>query len=255
MLRAKLNFNFARNKVVFADELQFPDDYAYRYRQTGYRLGQIFGYRLREGFYNSYEEIAQEGLNYIGYTARPGDFKYVDTNQDGIIDERDQVPIGFSGIPEYTHGSAFNINYRNFDLSFLFQGIFNVSGALSGFGTMSLYDFRSRHLKAWTPERAASGEEIVYPRLTTGSSVSEQDLNEFFIENRSFVRLKNAEIGYRLPVNLVSKIGAKEVRVYMNGFNLLTWDKMKAKDFDPEVNSSLSYPVYRVFNTGVNITF
>lgn len=252
---AKLNFNHARNKVIFSDELQFPEDYAYRYRQTGHRLGQIFGYQLRDGYYSSYEEIAEEGLNYTGYTVRPGDFKYVDTNKDGTIDERDQVPVGYSGIPEYTHGSAFSINYRNFDVSFLFQGIFNVSGALSGYGTMSLYDFRERHLKAWTPERAASGEEILYPRLSTGASVSEQDFNSFFIENRSFVRLKNAEIGYRLPVNLVSRIGAKEVRIYMNGFNLVTWDKMRNRDFDPEVNSSLSYPVYRVFNTGVNITF
>ncbi|WP_345030304.1 TonB-dependent receptor [Ravibacter arvi] len=252
---AKLNFNYARNKVVFADELQYPADYAYRYRQTGYRLGQVFGYQLRDGYYESYDEISKEGLTYVGYTARPGDLKYADVNKDGLIDERDQVPIGFSGIPEYTHGSAFNVTYRNFDLSVLFQGVFNVSAPLSAFGTMSHFDFRERHLKAWTPERAAAGEEILYPRLSTGGSVSEQDFNSFFIENRSFVRLKNAEIGYRLPVGLVSKIGAKDVRVYLNGFNLITWDKMRTKDFDPEVSNSLSYPVYRVFNAGVNITF
>ncbi len=252
---AKVNYNYARNKVLFADELQYPDDYTYRYRQTGYRLGQVFGYQLRDGFYNSYEEIAEEGLNYTGYTPRPGDFKYTDTNKDGTIDERDQVPIGYSGIPEYTFGGAFSITYRNFDVSFLLQGIFNVTQPLSGYGTMGTTDFRERHLSAWTPERAASGEEILYPRLSLGGSLSEQDFNAFFIENRSFLRLKNAEIGYRIPTDLAGKIGAKEVRIYLNGFNLFTWDKMRTSDFDPEVNNSLSYPVYRVMNAGVNITF
>lgn len=252
---SKLNYNFARNKVLYADELPYPDDYAYSYRQTGFRIGQVFGYRLRDGYYSSYEEIEEEGLNYIGYTVRPGDFKYEDVNGDKIIDERDMVPIGYSGIPEYTFGAAFSVNFRNFDLSFLFQGILNVSQPLSGYGTMGLYDFRKRHLKAWTPERAAAGEEILYPRLSFGGSVSEQDFNEFFIENRSFIRLKNAEIGYRLPATVVEKIGAQEARIYLNGLNLITWDRMKTNDFDPEVNNSLSYPVYQVFNAGVNVTF
>ena len=69
------------------------------------------------------------------------------------------------------------------------------------------------------------------------------------------VRLKNAEVGYRLPEKWAHKIGSREVRIYANGFNLITWDKMRTKDFDPEVDNSLSYPVYRIFNTGVNVTF
>jgi len=252
---SKLNFNFARNKVLFSDELQLPGDYAYRYRQTGFRLGQVFGYPLQDGYYTSYDEIANEGLNYVGYTVRPGDFKYVDTNGDKTIDERDMIPMGYSAIPEYTLGAAFSITYKNFDLSFLFQGNLNVSQPLSGYGTMALTDFRERHLYAWTPERAANGEKILYPRLSTGGSSSERDYNAFFIENRSFVRLKNAEVGYRLPEKWAHKIGSKEVRIYANGFNLITWDKMRTKDFDPEVDNSLSYPVYQIFNTGVNVTF
>src|SRR5690606_11382973 len=189
------------------------------------------------------------------YTVRTGDFKYEDVNGDKIIDERDMVPIGYSGIPEYTFGAAFSVNFRNFDLSFLFQGILNVSQPLSGYGTMGLYDFRKRHLKAWTPERAAAGEEILYPRLSFGGSVSEQDFNEFFIENRSFIRLKNAEIGYRLQATDVEKIGAQVAMIYLNGLNLITCDRMNTNDFDPELNNSLSYAVYQLFNAGVNVTF
>ncbi|MBE8721976.1 TonB-dependent receptor [Sphingobacterium sp. Ka21] len=252
---SKLNWNFARNNVEFSDELQLPEDFAYRYRQTGYRIGQVFGYELRDGYYANEQEIANEGLDYVGYTVRPGDFKYVDANNDQIVDERDMVPIGYSSVPEYTFGGAFNVSYRNFDLSFLFQGMFNVTQPLSSFGTFGSHDFRERHLAAWTPERAASGEEILYPRLSLGSSVSERDNNAFFIENRSFIRLKNAEIGYRLPSGLSKKIGASEVRFYVNGLNLITWDWMRIKDFDPEINNSLSYPVYQIFNGGLHITF
>ncbi len=252
---AKVNYNLARNNVLFADELQYGEDFAYRYRQTGYRLGQVFGYQLRDGFYQSYDEIAAEGFNYVGFTVRPGDFKYVDANGDKVIDERDLVPIGYSGIPEYTFGGAFSVTYKFIDLSFLMQGIFNVTQPLSGYGTTSTGDFRQRHLNAWTPERAASGETILYPRLSLGGSVSEQDWNAFFIEDRSFLRLKNAEVGFRFPQHWIGRISAKEVRLYVNGFNLFTWDNMRTKDFDPEVNNSLSYPVYRVFNAGVNITF
>lgn len=252
---SKMNYNFARNKVLFSDELQLPEDYTYRYRQTGYRIGQVFGYQLRDGYYESYEEIANEGLNYVGYTVRPGDFKYVDANGDGIIDERDQVPIGYSGIPEFTFGGAFSVTYRNLDVSFLLQGVHNVTQAIGGYGTHSEWDFKERHLHAWTPERAAAGEPILYPRLALGASVSERDNNTFFLEDRSFIRLKNAEIGYRLPLSAIRHIGAKEVRIYLNGLNLMSWDWMRSKDYDPEIGYSLSYPVYRVFNGGVNVTF
>lgn len=249
----KLNFNYAKNKVVYADEPMLPSDYAYRYRTTGYPIGQYFGYKTA-GYYNSQQEIDEEQLRYVGRAPRPGDFRYVDLNKDGTIDERDTAPIGYSAIPEYTFGGAVTVNYKNFDLSVLAQGVFNVSDNLSGYGVYEYYDFRERHKNAWTPERAAAGEKIEFPALSLAESSSERS-NDFFIENRSFLRLKNVEIGYRLPTDLVSKIKAKEVRLYINGLNIFTWDKMKVKDYDPEVSNSISYPVYRIFNAGFNITF
>lgn len=251
----KLNFNMARNKVLFADEVALGNEYAYRLRQTGYRIGQYFGYKLRGGVYTSYEEIEHEGLNYVGFTPRPGDFKYIDENGDGTIDEKDFVPIGYSAVPEYTFGGGFSVTYKNFDLSFLLQGNLHVTQPLSGWGITSSIDFRKIHLNAWTKERWKKGEKITYPRLALGNSISEQDFSEFYLQDRSFMRLKNAEIGYRLPARLAQKIGSSEVRFYANGMNLFTWDRMISQDYDPEVNSSLSYPLYQVFNFGVNVIF
>jgi TonB-linked SusC/RagA family outer membrane protein len=254
---SRINFNYAKNKVNYLGEPIMPEDFAYRYRRTGYSIGQQFGY-IVDGYFNSQDEIDNSDIVYnIGRGPRPGDFRYKDVNNDNVIDEKDISPIGYSHVPEYTFGAAFSVNYKNFDLSFLFQGVANVSNYVpfSGWGVFPLYNFYDRHRRAWTPERAASGETIDYPALTLSRSSSEAVVNSFFIERTDYIRLKNAEIGYSLPGKLTDKVNIQKVRFYANGLNLLTWDKMSFKDYDPEIQSSLRYPIYRVFNFGVNVVF
>jgi TonB-linked SusC/RagA family outer membrane protein len=246
----KANFNKAKNNLEFADEPLLPADYAYRTRKTGFPIGQNFGY-LTDGYFASQADIAASGLTYVGQAPRPGDFKYKDLNGDKIIDEKDMAPIGYSSVPEYTYGGGFTLNYKQFDLSVLFQGVANVSNYI---GSNETNDFRQRNLDAWTPEKAASGAAIGSPALSLIVSSSSKP-NDFYIENTSFIRLKNLEFGYALPTALANKIGAKKVRFYVNGFNLVTWDKMRNKDIDPELGGINSYPVYRVFNSGVNVIF
>lgn len=250
---SNLNFNRAANKVVFMDEPMLSDDYAYRYRQTGYPIGQHFGY-VADGFFGSQEEIDQYAPYAIGRNPRPGDLKYVDVNNDGVINDRDIAPIGHSMVPTYTYGAALGISYKGFSVSALFQGVAGVSMYLSDIGVYETYDFRARMLQAWTPERHASGAEILYPALSTGLSSSNTN-NSFYLENTSFVRLKNAEVGYEFSGNWVSQIRAQSIRIYVNGMNLFTWDQMRTKDYDPEISNSFTYPVYRVFNAGINIIY
>lgn len=247
----KGNFNHAKNKVVFSDEPPLVGDYAAQFRIQGYPIGQLFGYQT-DGYFNSRGEIETSGLTYVGRAPRPGDFRYIDQNNDGQIDERDIIAIGYSSVPEYTFGGALSVQYKNFDVSLLFQGCLNVSGQFTGDAVFEQYDFRKRHLAAWTPDRAADGSDIRFPALSLSLSSSEQP-NDFFIEDRSFVRLKNAELGYNLPTGLTSVF--QSARIYLNGLNLFTWDKMQTKDYDPEVSNQNSYPVYRVFNVGVNLNF
>lgn len=248
---SKVNFNYANNKIIFNDEIQLDEDYAYRYRSTGYQIGQQWGYNSL-GFFNSQEEIDSYGVEYQGRAPRPGDLKFEDLNGDKKIDDRDVMPIGGSSIPLYNWGAAASIMIGNFDISILFQGAFKVSGSM---GPWEWYDFRERHTQAWTPERAASGAEILYPALSLTQSSSQIGNNTYFNENKSFVRLKNLEIGYILPISLVSKIGMKRLRLYANGLNLITWDKMGQKDWDPELSSTNSFPIYRVVNAGINVNF
>lgn len=102
------NFAFNKNEIIEIGELPKADDYAYKYRQTGYRIGQTWGYEIDysngNGYFNSQEEIDKSGLTYVGKSPRPGDFIYIDQNSDNIIDEKDIVPIGESTIPQIAWG-------------------------------------------------------------------------------------------------------------------------------------------------------
>ena len=181
--------------------------------------------------------------------------KFEDLNGDGIINDKDMKPIGYSDVPKYTWGLALSVTYKNVDISGLFQGAAKVSGMVEGSGAWEWYDFREYHLKAWTAERATAGEDIKFPALSRAQSASELRSNTFFNLDRSYVRLKNLEIGYNVPKKWCSQFHAKSVRIYLNGYNLFTWDKMKFKDWDPEVTDNRSYPILKVVNLGANVTF
>lgn len=260
---AKLNFNYAHNKIEFIDEAEKTADYAYRYWTTGFSVGQNFGL-LSDGFYNSQDEIDHSGLTFLGRAPRPGDLKFKDLNGDGIIDTKDFAPIGHTNVPQYTYGATFGINYKDLDVSVLFQGVSHVSQDYRGWGVWENYGngyFTDRHMNAWTAERAANGSSIEFPALSASQSSSETYPTDYWMENTAYIRLKNVEVGYTFPIRWSGKISAKRIRVYANGFNLITWDHMKNKGFDPEVlNSSfnsgpLAYPIYKIYNIGVNLVF
>jgi hypothetical protein len=180
--------------------------------------------------------------------------RYKDLNGDKVINDRDQAPIGYANIPEFQYGGALGVTYKKLDLSVLIQGITNIYNLYAGQGTFEGTNYYSRHLESWTPERYAAGLPINFPRLTTQQSPN-HNYNSFFVIDASYIRLKNVELGYTFPVKWSGKIGSQNMRVYFNGLNLLTWDKLPSKNFDPELTGELSYPITRVYNFGVNITF
>ncbi|MFT4019218.1 MAG: TonB-dependent receptor [Agriterribacter sp.] len=253
-LDIRLNGAFNRNKVLYVSEVLLPEEYAYRLRSTGYRLGQQWGYATA-GFFNTQREIEdwpdQSG---IGATPKLGDIKYKDTNGDGAVTEQDQVPIGFPEVPEWTFGGAISFQIKGFDISMMWQGVANRSYLMVGQRVWETNNFNEWHKEAWSQERFDAGLPITYPRLDPGSNASKLP-SDFWYVDGSYIRLKNAEIGYTLPGNISGKIGAKSVRVYANGLNLLTFDRYPVKYQDPEQNNELLYPVFKAYNVGVNISF
>lgn len=249
------NYSFNRNKITYNDEAPLGKDYAYRYRFTGYRRDQIFGYVVDysngSGYITTQEELDYAIATYdVGGTPRMGDLLYKDLSGDEKIDAKDQAPIGYSGVPEIGYGLSAAISWKSFDCAILLSGIAHVSLAYPG---LRYNEDVVQH--AWTQERRDNGEKIEYPALAPNNVGSSYTSNSFFILDRSFLRLKTAEIGYTLPAQWVKKVGVNNARVYVNGNNLLTFTKMKAKYMDPEQEDPARFPLAKMVNLGVNVTF
>ena len=262
---ARFNYSFARNKVLFKDEVQ--KKYAYQ-METGRRVGQFYGL-LFDGYYNSWEEINaldRPVSAWNGNKLQPGDVRYVDVNKDGRIDDYDRVPIGYSPTPEIVYGFSFGASWKGFDLSALFQGAANVS--IKYFGR-SLWPFfngkesaKSLILERWTADRYGRGERIKFPRLSlnpnkdTDNNYKDSDL---WTRDAKYLRLKNLELGYTFDKRLVRPLGVQSVRLYVSGSNLITWTDVI--DLDPEAPSRggnveiNTYPLQKIYNIGLNINF
>lgn len=256
----------SKNTVDFEGELELPGGqggYAYTHRIEGYSYGQQFGYLIDKsngsGYITSDEELAKYTQMYVKGgigTPRKGDFIYKDLNDDGVIDKRDQAPIGYGSIPKayYTMNGA--LRWNNLELSFLFQGIAGYYGNVGYFTDVSSYGIYSDvHRFAWTAEKASAGQTVKYPALSySKASTSEMD-NDYSIADRSYLRLKNVTLTYTLPKNVSELAKMSSAKVYLNCQNLFTFSKMLSKDIDPEIAAMTVIQPYRVFNIGLKMEF
>jgi hypothetical protein len=143
-----------------------------------------------------------------------------------------------------------------FDFSFLFAGIAQSSIYMDrGIKENEIEgSYNDMHRHAWTEERYHNGEKITFPALSLLIN-SNHEMNEFMIQDRSFLRLKNTELGYNLPAKWLQPLNISGIRVYMNGINLWTWSKMPLKTIDPEQVTLMVIPNMRMVNFGLNIVF
>jgi TonB-linked SusC/RagA family outer membrane protein len=260
-LFAQMNWAQAKNKVISINQAPLGEDYVYPYRTEGFSVGRIFGYLIDysngNGMYNTADELANSALRYSFGTPRVGDFIYRDLNNDGLIDEKDKVPMGYSYFPEQEYSLTGGFSWKNWEFSFLLHGVNHSSQMLSGIGAyenMAKGIFSDMHQNAWTPERYARGETIAYPALSLSPSTN-HEASEFYLSNRSFLRLRNVEIAYTLPGNIAKKVSAERIRIALNVQNLFTIDRMLSKYLDPETIEMGVFQPYRVFNLGVSATF
>jgi hypothetical protein len=254
----KGTYTYARNTINYMDEP--PAAYPWLER-TGNSVGQFFGLQS-DGFYNTQEELDNAPESAFTSQLNLGDIRYIDQNGDGIIDHNDFVPLGYSPLPRVMFGLSAGGSYRGFDFSVLFQGAAQVSRYYDQMGAWAFdTDWRiatTRHLERWTPDRYEAGEPITYPRVTLSPTPGQHNYqnSDFWLEDASYIRLKNAEIAYNFQPALLSRIGARNLRVYVNGINLITWSRMN-NDFDPEAPSGRGqfYPIMATYNMGLNIQF
>ncbi|OAQ42013.1 SusC/RagA family TonB-linked outer membrane protein [Pedobacter psychrophilus] len=260
--RVSGNLSFARNKILFQDEVARTFSYQNR---TGQRFGQYYGL-LTDGLFNTWDEVnadsrpVYEGNNRI----QPGDIRYRDINGDGFINDDDAVPIGYSNIPEITYGISLGTTFKGFDLSILFQGVGNVSLNYTnyqrspGFGGAPIAGTASYLIESWSPERYAAGLPISFPRWNVTGSPNYKG-SDFFTVNASYLRLKNAEIGYTFSNKILGKVGMKNLRIFFNANNLITWsnvyDGIDPENLPSNNTSEEPYPLVRTINGGLTVNF
>jgi TonB-linked SusC/RagA family outer membrane protein len=243
---AAANASALKTKVLYQDEVYRPYDYQQR---TGLPVGQAFGY-IAEAFFQSPEEI-NANARVDGYTPVPGDIRYRDLNEDGIINQLDETAIGTQK-PLVYYGFTTGFRIKGFDLSVSFQGVANRDIILSG---DLEYEFQNNgdnqafrhHLNRWTPYNT---DQATYPRLTVGTNVNNHRSSTFWVHSADYLRLQNVDLGYTLPAFLTRGVKVNAIRLFANGFNLYSFDSLDHND--PENNNSV-FPLRRAFNAGVNI--
>ena len=241
---------FNRNKIINQNEEYRPHDYL---KRTGKRLGQFFGYEV-EGIYQSQEEIDNRGVKQNLSDVRPGDLKYKDQNNDGVVDAYDQVALGYSAMPEIYYSFDLNLEYKGFGIYALFQGTGNQSRLLNtssvywpliSNSTISTEYYNNR----WTPDTP----NAKYPRLTSEGSANNYTTNSLWVADASYMKLRTLELYYNFSQEMMKKSKfIKGAKVFARGHDLFCVDKIKV--LDPE-NIGTNHPTMTQYTFGVNLSF
>lgn len=187
---------------------------------------------------------------------KPGDVKLVDVNGDGTIDADDRK-VFHSNIPKLTYGINFTAEYKGFDLSILLQGTSGAKRMINGewYEGPSFEAFTGQHFRdRWTEENQNGNAKV--PRLEAANNRNLSTYNSFYLKSVSYLRLKNAQIGYTIPKHLSEKTMISKLRVYVSGSNLLTFSGLD-QGLDPESKDGRlsGFPPQRIINFGVNVVF
>lgn len=255
-------FTYAKNTIIERDE---PESVKGTYRSiTGHSINTLWGLQAL-GLYTDDDFVdgkLKEGIPVpqLGGEVRPGDIKYRDMNNDGYITSADEGYIGGTTDPRIVYGFGGNINFRNWDMSFFFQGsgdIYRIIGGsdyfIPGSGAGVLGNVYTNYTDCWTEENPS--QDVFWPRLSQSTNTNNNRASTFWKKNMSFLRLKTLEIGYSLPKNVVNKISAKSIRLFASGNNLFYISKFKLWDPELATSDGLKYPSMRSLMLGVEVNF
>jgi len=249
----KGTFTFARNKVLYNDE---PTPRYPYLSGVGKRIDQPFGL-VAIGFFKDQEDIDKSPRQTFMSTLKAGDVKYKDVNKNGVIDDDDRVAIGNPRTPEIVAGLGGTVGYKNMELSLFFNGVTKTSVFIegesiypfsSGLGTYNI--LKEYYYNRWTPAHT----DAKYPAVSTMENPNNNRRSSLFLRDASYVRLKSAEIAYKVPEKFANKMKLEDARIFLNGTNLFTLDKVKI--IDPESNYGTGgYPIQRSINFGIQAGF
>ncbi|MES2648474.1 MAG: TonB-dependent receptor [Bacteroidota bacterium] len=253
-----LNGGYAKNNIVLWDEA--PGVPAWQ-KSTGSTFGSngpAFLVYQYDGVFATQKDIDANTVDYSGIGAaslRPGDMKLKDIDGNNKINGDDQVRMDKNRDPRFTGGATINAQYKNFDISVLFQGatggLLFIQTESGDIGNYLEYSYDNR----WTLDNPSTVSPRIASRNNTYYTGGAASNNDYWLRSSNYLRLKNIELGYNFPATLLKKVGMSNLRAYVNGINVITWDKMKI--FDPEATSGGGqyYPQSRILSFGVNVSF
>ncbi len=266
-LGVELNFSDVKNVIT---DMRGQTSGTLLRQQEGYAVNSIYGY-ISEGLYQSQEEINAGSVQFG--TLHPGDIKYKDIAgafdennnpmADGKITDEDKTIIG-NTIPRYTYGMNLNLAWKGFKMNAFFQGVGKVDGYLSSHYVIPCANssaIKTWQLDYWTEEN----RDAAFPRPSITSTNNTQN-SDYWMKSATYMRLKNLQLGYDLPKNLLDNFGISNLYVYVNAQNLLTFTDFW-NGYDPEINynagaedgvslgSGAYYPQVKVFSFGVDLKF
>jgi TonB-linked SusC/RagA family outer membrane protein len=253
LLQIQGNLTYAKNEIINNDEppKAYPWMSAIRQKTT-----QTYGYEAI-GLFKDSTEITESPMQ-TG-DVRPGDIRFRDLNNDGVINQFDVKPIGYGDIPEIIYGFGVTATYKRFTLGAFFQGASRVSVVMQDEGFVpfqagsergNLFEVANNR---WTPQNP--DPNAFYPRLSFGLVNENYKTNSWFVRNTSYLRLKTFQAGYDLPEKLLKSIGVQKSRLFFIGYNLLTFSKFNLWDVELGSGRGTNYPNMKTFSLGVDLNF
>lgn len=242
---------YGKNKII--DMVEAPQAYSYLSR-IGLPVGQSFGLEAI-GFFSDDTDIASSPIQEFD-NVKPGDVKYNDVNNDGVINDNDQVAMGYSGPPEVNYAFNFGIEFKGFGLNCLFQGVANHTQYL---GTQGIFTplVNNSNLTTYYMENAwHPGEDnsnAIYPRLSSLENRNNFKGSSIWYHDASFLKLRNCEVYYKLPQTLLSHLKIQDFKLYVKGENLLSLHNLP-NNIDPE-NTWGGYPIMPAISIGTSFVF
>lgn len=240
-----INLSDVRNKIL---DMRGVARTGLQVNHEGYPIDALYGYEA-EGLFQNETEIGNHASQF-GIIA-PGDIKYKDQNGDGKIDSQDEIIMG-SHLPRYTYSSTIDLSYKGVDFSVFFQGVGKAKGYLYGLGIMPFYvggTVQEQHKDRWTPDNM----NAAFPRFAFNETNNVQN-STFWLKNAAYLRVKNIQVGYTIPISLAKQNYIKNIRVFASGQNLFTFDSFW-DGYDPEgpVSNGTWYPQMKVYNLGLSV--
>lgn len=247
------NASYATNKITAQEEVAGMNPWEYH---TGQDVMQQWGLQVSpDKFFKDQADIDSWAKSSFS-AVQPGDIKYVDQNGDKVIDSQDFVPLGNPSVPEWNFGLNLGCEYKGFDFNVLLTGIANRSMFIGNSVFLGLLD--NNNITTEVAENSwGVNPNPIYPRLSNQVNLNNTQPSSLWLKNVDYLRVQTMEIGYSLPKKLLSKANISDVRFFVNGYNLFSFDNMSKYHLSAEIpNAGVTlYPEIRVINIGANLKF